>query len=246
MKRLSAVLFSTIVLTAAPGWAQPPKPRVERVQFAKGASSAEIKAQIKGDADVDYVVRAAAGQTLTVTLKATNTRNYFNVLPPGSENVAMFIGDTGGDFKRVLPADGDYAIRVYLVRAAARRNEASTYTLTVSITGAPLAPLPASKDAVVSGTPFHATATIACVPPFASGPASCEAGVVRRGRDGTATVEVRAPGSTLTRRILFVKGSPVASDATGELTFVRKGDLTVVSIAPDERYEIVDAFIIGG
>ena len=38
----------------------------------------------------------------------------------------------------------------------------------------------------------------------------------------------------------------MASDATGALTFVRKGDLTVVSIAPDERYEIVDAFIIGG
>lgn len=246
MRFATAVVFSTLILAPAFSHAQPPKPRVERVQFAKGASSAVIKAQIKGGADVDYVVRAAAGQTLTVTFKGTNRSNTFNVLPPGSDDVAMFVGDAGGDFKRVLPADGDYAIRVYLNRAAARRNETGSYTLTVSITGAPLAPLPAAKDARVSGTPFHATATVACVPPFASERASCEAGVVRRGRDGTATVEIHAPGSTLVRRILFVKGSPVASDAAGEMTFTRKDDLVVVSIAPDERYEIVDAFIIGG
>jgi hypothetical protein len=34
-----------------------------------------------------------------------------------------------------LPKDGDYRIRVYLVRAAARRQEAAKYTLTVKITG---------------------------------------------------------------------------------------------------------------
>ena len=58
--------------------------RQEKVQFAKGASSAVIKGQIKGDTTVDYVVRAAAGQTLSVKLQKTNTSNYFNVLPPGS------------------------------------------------------------------------------------------------------------------------------------------------------------------
>ncbi len=42
----------------------PPAPRKERVAFAKGASSATIKGTLKGGGDVDYVVRAAAGQTL--------------------------------------------------------------------------------------------------------------------------------------------------------------------------------------
>jgi hypothetical protein len=42
----------------------------------------------------------------------------------------MFIGQFGGDFKGILPTDGDYTIRVYLMRSAARRNESSIYTLT--------------------------------------------------------------------------------------------------------------------
>ena len=41
----------------------PPSPRKERVTFAKGASSATLKGALKGDSDVDYLVRAAAGQT---------------------------------------------------------------------------------------------------------------------------------------------------------------------------------------
>ena len=106
--------------------------RQEAVQFAKGASSADIKGQLKGDATVDYVVRAAAGQTLSVKLQKTNAQNYFNVLPPASQGSAMFVGDDGENYSGVLPADGDYTVRVYLMRPAARRGESSNYTLTVA------------------------------------------------------------------------------------------------------------------
>ena len=70
----------------------------------------------------------------------------------------MYAGQTGEDFTAVLPTDGDYTIRVYLMRAAARRNESSDYTLTVGVTGQALAPTPASQDALLPGTPFHASA----------------------------------------------------------------------------------------
>ena len=103
--------------------------RQEKVQFAKGASSAVIKGQLKGDAMVDYVVRAAAGQTLSVKLQKTNAQNYFNVMPPGSTGSAMFVGDSGEDYSGVLPTDGDYIVRVYLMRPAARRGESSNYSL---------------------------------------------------------------------------------------------------------------------
>jgi hypothetical protein len=43
------------------------------------------------------------------------------------------------------------------MRSAARRNEASDYTLTISATGKALPPLPASKDALLPGTKFHAS-----------------------------------------------------------------------------------------
>jgi hypothetical protein len=226
--------------------AQPAPPRQERVAFAKGASSATIKSQLKGDADVDYVVRAAAGQTLTVSMKVSNRSNYFNVLPPGSTGVAMYAAQTGDAYTGMLPTDGDYTVRVYLVRAAARRNEVSNYELTISVTGQALAPLPGSKDAKVPGTPFHATGPVTCLAmPYGDAkPQPCEGFVTRRGHDGTATVEVRSQG--ITRRILFVKGKPVASDSSQPMMASRKGDVTVVKFESGEFYEIVDALVIGG
>jgi hypothetical protein len=224
--------------------------RHERVQFAKGATSAVVKGHLKGNSDVDYLVRAGAGQTLAVTLVGANASNHFNVLPPGSKDVAMFVGSTSGNsFTGVLPADGDYAVRVYLMRSAARRNEAGDYTRTIAATGAALTPTPAAQDALLPGTPFHASTTIACVPYLETfrekKPRECEAFVIRRGFDGTATVEIPQEGS-VPRRILFVKGKPVASDSSAPLTFTRQGDVTTVKLGEGERYEIHDALIFGG
>jgi hypothetical protein len=221
-------------------------PRPEQVQFAKGASSAVIKGHLKGDADVDYVVRAAAGQTLTVTLRETNPQNYFNVLPPGSTGGVMFVGDTGEDYTGMLPTDGDYIVRVYLMRPAARRGESSDYTLTIGVTGKPLPPLPATKDALVAGTSYHATAKIKCVPAYETATKDCDAAVIRRGHDGTATVDVT--GAAEDRSILFVKGRPVASNASRiqVLSSERQGDVTVVNLGDSERYEIPDVLLTGG
>jgi hypothetical protein len=242
---LAAILLQPAFTTAAEAAI-----RQERVQFAKGATSAVIKGRLKGDSDVDYLVRAGAGQTLAVTLKGANASNYFNVLPPGSGDVAMFVGSSSGNsFTGVLPADGDYAVRVYLMRSAARRNEAGDYTLTVAVTGVPLAPTPASKDALLPGTPFHASGKIACLPYIeqfrGKKPQQCEAFVIRRGFDGTGTVEIPQENS-VPRRILFLKGKPVASDSPDPLTFTRQGDVTTVKLGADEWYAIPDALVTGG
>ena len=246
MRTLLAAAAAMILVPSNPAGAQPAPPRQERVAFAKGAPSATIKGQIKGDAYVDYVVRAAAGQTISVALKVSNRSNYFNVLPPGSTDVAMYVGQTGEAYTGMLPTDGDYAVRVYLMRNAARRNEVSDYELTVTVTGQTLAPTPASKDALLPGTPFHASASIACLPmPYGdTKPQRCEAFVIRRGAGGTATVEI--PSKGFTRRVLFVEGKPVASDSAEKMTVTRKGDVTVVRFESGELYEIPDVFIIGG
>lgn len=220
--------------------------RQEKVQFAKGASSAVIKGQLKGDAMVDYLVRAAAGQTLSVKMQKTNAQNYFNVMPPGSTGSAMFVGDSGENYSGVLPADGDYIVRVYLMRPAARRGESSNYTLTVGASGKALAPITASKDALIPGTSYHASAKIKCVPAFETTPRECDVFVIRRGFDGTATIEI--PGSAGKRSILFVKGKPTASNgqAMDALSSERKGDVTIVKLGTSERYEIPDALVAGG
>lgn len=220
--------------------------RQEKVQFAKGASSAVIKGQLRGDAMVDYLVPAAAGQTLSVKLQKTNAQNYLNVMPPGSTGSAMFVGDSGENYSGVLPADGDYIVRVYLMRPAARRGESSNYTLTVGASGKALAPITASKDALIPGTSYHASAKIKCVPAFETTPRECDAFVIRRGLDGTATIDI--PGSAGKRSILFVKGKPTASNAQAmdALTNERKGDVTIVKLGTSERYEIPDALVTGG
>lgn len=248
MKTWLAVAFMLVVMGAGAvldSGAQ--GPRKERLKFAPGTSSAIVKGQIKGGSDVDYMVRASAGQTITVSLKPSNRSNYFNVLPPQSADVAMYIGQTGEEYKGMLPDDGDYTIRVYLVRAAARRNEVSDYTLTVGVTGKALAPLPESQDAKLPGTPYHASTVVQCLTlPYGDAkPASCKAFVIRRGHDGTATVEIDMSGSQK-RRILFVAGKPVATDSSQAFTSTRKGDRTTVKFENGEFYEIVDGFIFGG
>jgi hypothetical protein len=224
-----------------------PQPRKERVNFAKGASSATVKGTLKGYADVDYLVRAGAGQTLEVKLEATHAQNDFNVLPPGSTEGAMFSSNFSGQrtYSGVLPTDGDYAIRVYINRAAARRSEASRFTLTVTVSGKALPPLPAARDAKVAGTAYHATAQVNCVPPYATAATLCDAGVIRRGTDGTATVELRGKNPSVMRRILFVQGKATAADSMDPVTASKQGDLNTVKVG-EERYDVPDAFLTGG
>jgi hypothetical protein len=114
------VVWAILLSWSLPGAAGPIK--VERISFAAGASSATVKGSISGDKIVDYKLGAKAGQTMSVTLKTSNPSSYFNVLPPGSES-AVFIGSTSGnEWTGTLAADGEYTVRVYLMRTAARRN----------------------------------------------------------------------------------------------------------------------------
>jgi len=216
-----------------------------RVTFPAGESSALLKGQLRGDQTVDYELRAGAGQTLTVELRASNPQNYFNVMAAGSDS-ALFIGSTSGDrFSGLLPSDGDVTVRVYLMRPAARRNESSTYSLRTGISGAPLAPVPASSDAVLPGTPYHASAEVPCASGSSAKATSCQASVIRRA-NSSGTVVVTNPGGQK-RQFLFVKGKAVASDQPERLTVQRRGDVSVLSLGENfERYEIVDALVVGG
>jgi hypothetical protein len=217
----------------------------QAVQFAKGKNSAQVRGSIKGDGDAAYSINARAGQTLAVSLMSTNTSLNFNINPKGSQE-SMFIGSTqGATASVVLPADGSYVVQVYLMRNASRRNESAAYTLDMAVTGQPLAPLPAAQDALVAGTRFHASAVVPCQTPGAEAGAACQASVTRRGRDGTATVELRGANG-LVRNVLFVKGRPVASDSAQTMSSSRQGDLVTVRVGGDERYDVPDALLTGG
>jgi hypothetical protein len=219
-----------------------------KVSFPAGRSGVTLKGRIKGYEFVDYLLPAGAGQTLLVALNGSHAQNYFNVLPPGSE-IAMFIGSSEGNrFERVAPTDGVYVLRVYLMRAAARRKAVSNYSLQVGVTGTILKPLPAKQDALIPGTPFHAGGSVPCKIAMAPEIRACDAFVIRRGLDGTATVDLRwnQGTSTVFRRLLLVKGKPVSSDATLGVIYSHEGDLLTVDVGAEEQYRIPDALPFGG
>lgn len=111
--------------------------RQERVHFKAGESSATIEGRIKGDETVDYILGAREGQSMNVSMATNNSANYFNILAPGENETAMFNGSMAeNQFEGVLPATGDYKVRVYLMRSAARRNEVANYRLEMIITNA--------------------------------------------------------------------------------------------------------------
>jgi hypothetical protein len=166
----------------------------QRVTFRAGADSTLLKGQLKGDETVDFKLRAGAVQTLSVELKGSNPQTYVNVMAAGTDT-ALFIGSISGNrFRGPLPSDGDVRVRVYLMRPAARRNESSSYSLKVGISGAPLAPVPASRDALIPGTPYHASAEVPCSAGSGGKAARCKASVIRRANSSATVVATNPEG----------------------------------------------------
>jgi hypothetical protein len=133
--------------------------REERVQFKPGTSHTTLKGHLRGDGDVDYLLGAKAGQHMTVELHTDNPQNYFNILPPGSDDAAIFVGSSSGNrFDGTLPDSGDYRVRVYLMRAAARRDESAHYRVDIHIGSAhvakPTEPVGDFADGLSGGPDF--------------------------------------------------------------------------------------------
>jgi hypothetical protein len=242
----ASVLFA---FSAAPAFAEN-EIRTEQVHFKRGASSATIEGKIRGYETVDYVLEASKGQDMNVSMATDNGGSYFNILAPGENEVAMFIGSTSGNqFEGTLPKSGDYKIRVYMMRSAARRNETAKYRLEMIITGAAekTSTTAPSSDALVKGTDFHATGNIPCTVAVSQSTASCPFGV-KREANGSGIVTITKPDGR-TRAIFFEDGKAVGADVSeadpGDFKAEKQGDLSIVRIGR-ERYEIPDAVIFGG
>ena len=239
--RTVSVVALLCAVVLAPAWAGDDT-RTERVRFAKGASSATIEGSITGYQTVDYILGAAKGQSMNVSMATKNTATYFNILAPGETEVAFFNGSVSeNQFEGVLPATGDYTIRVYMMRSAARRNEKADYRLEMIVTGA--AHGSASHDAMVPGTGYNATAKIPCVAEPNKPMSQCDAGVKRAAGGGTVHVTTPDGGS---RVITFRDGKVSGTDAEAPFKAERRDDWTIVRIGTVEVYEIPDALIFGG
>ncbi|MEM7074574.1 MAG: hypothetical protein AAGA28_13145 [Pseudomonadota bacterium] len=108
------------------------------VKFETGADSATLNGTIVGDEYIDYVLGASAGQKMNVglTVDATNGSGvvYFNILPPGSDGVAIYNGSIDGNDAFIeLPENGDYTIRIYQMGNDRDAGKTSGFVLGVGI-----------------------------------------------------------------------------------------------------------------
>lgn len=241
----SLMVLTALTLSAQLGFADAAE---QVVRFRAGESSATLSGSVAGYDSKDYRLGARAGQSISVLFKPKNPSCYFNMLPPRSKDVAIFIGSTSGnEFTADLAQSGDYVIRVYLMRNAARRNEKCRFALTVEISpGAVKAPS-AAGDALVPGTNFNATTEVPCSRAAGQPSTSCKAGVVRRG-NGSADVTVFWPDGG--NRVLFFKegqfaGSDTSSaDGDTHTSSTTENGLYLIRVGP-QRFEIPDVLVLG-
>lgn len=103
----------------------------ERVKFQSGHSSATLKGRIVGFDAKDYVVGAKAGQTMALRLASSHTSTFFVIFSINGRATDM---NETREWSETLSESGDYLIRVFMMRSAARRKGAAVnFKLNVSI-----------------------------------------------------------------------------------------------------------------
>ena len=115
MKTVGLVLALGLGL-ALPAAAQ----STSQVKFEPGNYGAMVSGAVTGHEYVDYKLGAQGGQEMFADLAVVDTNGngtiYFNILPPGSDGVAIYNGSNEGNTAKIeLPEDGEYTIRVYLM-----------------------------------------------------------------------------------------------------------------------------------
>ncbi|WP_372572566.1 hypothetical protein [Ruegeria jejuensis] len=108
------------------------------MKFPAGNYGTMVNGTITGNEYFDYKLGANAGQKMFVQLQAVGTNGngtvYFNILPPGSDGEALYIGSINGNSTTIdLPESGDYTIRVYLMGNDRDTGKTVGYNIDLSI-----------------------------------------------------------------------------------------------------------------
>lgn len=132
--KIIATVFACAGLLHASAWALDPVRR-EQVELAQGAAAKKLSGKIKGYGTVEYSLAVPAGSELGIKLSSANPSAYFNVSLEGADE-ALFVGSRDGQrYQAKVTAAGRYKVSVYLMRNAARKNQAASYVLEIANTG---------------------------------------------------------------------------------------------------------------
>lgn len=101
----------------------------------QGAAAKKLSGKIKGYGTVEYSLAVPAGGELGIKLSSANPSAYFNISLEGADE-ALFVGSRDGQrYQAKVTAAGRYKVSVYLMRNAARKNQAASYLLEIASTG---------------------------------------------------------------------------------------------------------------
>lgn len=134
MRRIVLAAFAVLPFLVAPASAQ----MSADVKFESGNYGTTVNGTVTGNEFFDYRLGARAGQKMYAELTAVDSNGsgtiYFNILPPGSDGVALYNGSIDGNSALVtLPDTGTYTIRVYQMGNDADSGATTGYSLDLSI-----------------------------------------------------------------------------------------------------------------
>jgi hypothetical protein len=133
--------FLLLVAAVAPLVAAQDAIRSEPVSLIAGEPRV-IADTLGGFETVLYKVPLRTAETLSIALASSNLSNCFEVLAPGASK-PFFLSELHGnrhDFR--ANAAGEYIVKVFLLRLAARDYQFAQYDLTLTLSAAPESPLP--------------------------------------------------------------------------------------------------------
>src|SRR5687768_13974340 len=97
------VLAAVLLLASfSPVMAQKGRSVIRRINFPRGRTSVVLKGTVKRGISHDYLLRARAGQTMTVHLAAVASGMSLTILAPNGETWMYDLRDWSGE----LPANG--------------------------------------------------------------------------------------------------------------------------------------------
>lgn len=134
MHCLKALAISLPLVLGLPALAQ----TVSDVHFEAGNYGAMVSGTVIGREYIDYRLGAKKGQKLFAELTVSGTNGsgtvYFNILPPGSDDVAIYNSSVEGNSTTVtLTASGNWTIRVYQMGNDKDAGKTSGFNLDLSI-----------------------------------------------------------------------------------------------------------------
>jgi hypothetical protein len=104
-----------------------------RVVFDDDHPARSYEDALDGFNEISYVIALREGQSLQVSLASNNISNCFDIYAPGAAKPFYIGGDSGSSHRLVAGTPGDYVVKVFLLRLAARDNQSARYTLELTL-----------------------------------------------------------------------------------------------------------------